>query len=207
MSSNGAGRSLKRSAVQRVWMFGSGRLQLFRLPRIRLGIGECERRSIRALALDVPEAIVRIAKGLGWACDARIVLGAGAIWLLASRPGTRGTSLRYLAVFATTTALHHAIKRFVDQQRPDHVIQTCGKHELVGGASDAFPSGHAMHAGALASFLASSETSSQPWLWSGFGALAMTRVIALAHWPSGVAAGFAAGVVVERLWRRVRPLG
>lgn len=186
-------------------MFRSARLSWFRIPRIRLEVSECEERTMRALAQSIPDGTVRVAKSLGWACDARALLGGGAIWGLVSPPGKRRTALRYIAVFTTTTALHHAIKRLIDQQRPDRLIQSRETHALVGRASDAFPSGHAMHAGALASFLAGSETGSPPWLWSAFGALAMTRVAALAHWPSGVAAGFAAGVVVERLWRCIRP--
>ncbi len=187
-------------------MFRSARLSWFRIPRIRLKVSACEERTMRALARNIPDETVRVAKTLGWACDARALLTGGAIFWLASPPGKSRTALRYLAVFRTTTALHHAIKRFIDQRRPDRLIQTRKKHALVGRASDAFPSGHAMHAGALASILTGSETRSPPWLWSAFGALAMTRVAALAHWPSGVAAGFAAGAGVERLWRRIRPL-
>lgn len=187
-------------------MFRSEKVPLFRLPRIRLEVSKCEKRFVRALAQNAPSGSGRAATALGWACDARTLLSAGAIWWLVSSPRKRQTSLRYLAVFATTTILHHAIKRFVDQQRPDRVIRPPVRHQLIGRASDAFPSGHAMHAGALASFLAGSGTGSPPWLWSAFGALALSRVPALAHWPSGVAAGFAAGVVVERSWRRIRPL-
>jgi len=69
------------------------------------------------------------------------------------------------------------------------------------------PSGHAMHAGAMASFFATWS----PWrsaVWSLFVGLASTRTVMLAHWPSGVAVGFAVGVLVEhssRLIRRFRP--
>lgn len=177
------------------------------MPRIRLRVGTCEQRTTQALVQGLPESTIRVAKGLGWACDARTLLGGGAIWWLIAAPAQRDTSRRYLAVFATTTALHHAIKRFVDQKRPDRLIQTSGKHEVVGRESDAFPSGHAMHAGALASFLAGTGIRASPFLpWGVFGGLALTRVAALAHWPSGVAAGFAMGVAVERLWRRAHRL-
>jgi undecaprenyl-diphosphatase len=187
-------------------MFRSEKVPLFRLPRIHLDVSKCEKRSVEALEQNAPSGTGRAAKALGWACDARTLLSAGAIWWLVSPPGKRQTSLRYLAVFATTTILHHAVKKVVDQQRPDRVIRAPVKHRLIGRASDAFPSGHAMHAGALASFLAGSGNSSPPWLWSACGALALSRVPALAHWPSGVAAGFAAGAIIERSWRRIRPL-
>ena len=105
-------------------MFRSEKVPLVRLPRIRLDVSKCEKRSVRALAQTAPSGSGRAATALGWACDARTLLSTGAIWWLVSPPGKRQTSLRYLAVFATTTILHHAIKRFVDQQRPDRVIRT-----------------------------------------------------------------------------------
>lgn len=165
------------------------------MPRIALPVSEIDRAVTRAARLPSPGA--RVAFSLGWVADARVLLGGGALWLLTT-PGqsaARSHAVRFLSTIAATTTLHHAIKRIVDQIRPDRVI---GSGRLkTGRALDAMPSGHAMHAGAMAAFFADRVAYPAP-LWSAALGLASARVGMLAHWPSGVALGFVGGVVVER---------
>ena len=70
-----------------------------------------------------------------------------------------------------------------------------------GKAYDAFPSGHAMHVGAIASALSWVSPKSAPLAWSLGGLVAATRIVLLAHWMTDVLAGLAMGVVVERCLR------
>jgi undecaprenyl-diphosphatase len=72
-----------------------------------------------------------------------------------------------------------------------------------GRAHDAFPSGHALHMGALAS-AAGLFPPEQRRIARGLAlALSATRILLLAHWTSDVIAGFAAGMLIERL---IRPI-
>jgi len=73
---------------------------------------------------------------------------------------------------------------------------------ISGRSMDAFPSGHAVHMGALAS--AASVLSPRykfPILAVALG-LSATRIAILAHWVSDVVAGFTIGIVIERIVRR-----
>jgi undecaprenyl-diphosphatase len=172
------------------------------MPRILLPVSEIDLVATRAISMASPA--VSAAFAAGWLCDARVLFAGGALWHLATPHGSeqRDEAARFLITIACTTAVHHAIKRVVDQKRPDRII---GKGQRrTGRALDAIPSGHAMHAGAIAAFF--SQTVKWPsGLWSTAIALAAARVAVLAHWPSGVALGFAGGVAVERLVRRLRP--
>lgn len=72
-----------------------------------------------------------------------------------------------------------------------------------GRPRDAFPSGHALHMGALAS-AASLFPPALRRLTRGIAiALSATRILLLAHWTSDVVAGFSAGALLERLMRPV----
>jgi membrane-associated phospholipid phosphatase len=159
----------------------------------------------RSLTGSVPPSIVRTANTFGWLCDARVLLALGGLGILCApaRSSSRAAATRFIATIGTTTMLHHAMKRVISQKRPDRTIPN-GLDENTGGAFDAMPSGHAMHAGAIASFFGSGPRPAALWLISG--ALAATRMLTLAHWPSGVVAGFALGVLVERCSRIARSM-
>ena len=76
-----------------------------------------------------------------------------------------------------------------------HGISFSGKRE------NAFPSGHALHTGALASAAGTLPTRPR-WAIRVFAiGLSLTRVVVLAHWASDVVTGFALGVILERLLR------
>lgn len=156
----------------------------------------------RLIAREAPLSATKVAFALGWLCDARTLLSSGALWFLTSPPrtATRQHATRFLSMIATTTIMHHAAKRVIAQKRPDRVMSA---RQTSGRASDAMPSGHAMHAGAVASFL-TGWVNTPAALWPTFIGLAAARIVVLAHWPSGVLAGFLGGVLVERCTRLIR---
>jgi undecaprenyl-diphosphatase len=72
----------------------------------------------------------------------------------------------------------------------------------LGNAWDSFPSGHAVHLGAIAA--SAHRLVPKRWrapLWSALGALAATRIVLLAHYPSDVAAGWGIGALINRVVR------
>ena len=74
-------------------------------------------------------------------------------------------------------------------------------HTLFGQALDAFPSGHAMHVGAVASAVSWAYPKSARVAWALGGLIAATRIVILAHWTTDVLAGLAIGALVERCVR------
>ena len=72
---------------------------------------------------------------------------------------------------------------------------------------DAFPSGHAMHVGAVASAISWAFPKSAPLAWGVGGLVAATRIVLLAHWTTDVLAGLAMGALVERCLRPFSPAG
>jgi membrane-associated phospholipid phosphatase len=173
------------------------------LRPVQLRIAELDFRIARSLARSVPPPIARTADTLGWLCDARVLLALGGLGILCTPVGSSRRAMRFVATIGATTMLHHAMKRVISQKRPDRSIPN-RLDENTGRAFDAMPSGHAMHAGAIASFFGSGPRAAALWLISG--ALAGTRMLTLAHWPSGVVAGFALGVLVERCCRLARSM-
>lgn len=142
---------------------------------------------------------------LTWGADEKVLLAlAAGAWLYAvRRPALRPVANHLLSITLTTAILPHLMKRAVDQTRPDRL--TVGGHArgipFSGRAHDAFPSGHAMHMGALAS-AAGLLATPQRQLARGLAvAISATRILLLAHWTSDVAAGFAVGALIERLLR------
>jgi undecaprenyl-diphosphatase len=144
---------------------------------------------------------------LTWGADEKVLLAiAGGAWLYAAyRPALRPMTNHLLAVSMLGAILPHLLKAEVDQVRPDRL--TVKGHwrgvPFSGRSRDAFPSGHALHMGALAS-AASLFPPSQRRIARGFAiTLSATRILLLAHWASDVAAGFAAGALLERLLRPI----
>jgi membrane-associated phospholipid phosphatase len=150
-----------------------------------------------------PEAVARF---LTWGADEKVLLVlAAAVWLLSRG---RGEALRRagnhaLLVTVAASLLPHGLKALFDQTRPDrrtvlghvHGIPFSGKRE------DAFPSGHALHMGALASAAGSLPVKSRWVLRTLAVGISLTRVVILAHWASDVIAGFALGAGLERVLR------
>ena len=125
-------------------------------------------------------------------------------WLYSHAKGTnREASNHVLITTVVSAALPHVLKLAFNQTRPDR--RTVQGHwqgvEFSGRRKDAFPSGHALHIGALSSAATMLPKRHRIWAWSIGAALATTRVLVLAHWVSDVAAGLVAGVIIERLLR------
>jgi membrane-associated phospholipid phosphatase len=132
-------------------------------------------------------------------------------WLHArSRDGEiRNASDHLLLTTLVASALPHALKRVFDQQRPDRLTALGHLHgiPLSGKRLDAFPSGHAVHIGALASAATVLPPAGRNTVWVIGSSLVLTRIVLLAHWTSDVVAGLAVGAAVERLLRFVTGFG
>src|SRR5215472_13534303 len=95
------------------------------------------------------------------------------------------------------------MKSLFDQTRPDRETVLGHLHGISfsGQRDDAFPSGHAMHMGALASAASVLPPGARRTIRALAIGISLTRVAALAHWASDVVAGFALGAILERLLR------
>ena len=95
------------------------------------------------------------------------------------------------------------MKTVFDQTRPDRktVLGHVQGISFSGKREDAFPSGHALHMGALAS-AAGPLPAGPRWAIRALAVgLCLTRIVVLAHWASDVVAGFALGAALERMLR------
>jgi undecaprenyl-diphosphatase len=146
------------------------------------------------------------AQALTWGADEHVLLAlAAAGWLYAQvrRPAARPLANHMLTVSVVTTILPHILKSVFDQIRPDRLTLRGHVHGIpVSGQSfDAFPSGHAVHMGAVASATGVLPRGPRRALRALAIGLCLTRVALLAHWASDVVAGFALGAAIERLLR------
>jgi PAP2 superfamily len=153
-----------------------------------------------------------IAEVLTWGADEHVLCFLALGWWLYAR--TRDAPMRRASdhVLLTTlvaSALPHALKSIFDQQRPDRltVLGHLRGIPLSGKRLDAFPSGHAVHIGALASAATVLPPAQRNAIWAVGGGLVVTRIVLLAHWTSDVVAGLAVGAVIERLLRVVTGVG
>jgi membrane-associated phospholipid phosphatase len=166
---------------------------------------KADRTIANAVAARTTPAMEGAAGVLTWGADEKLLLAitAGAWLYVARRPSLRPIANHMLSLSLVTAILPHLMKRAVDQTRPDRL--TVQGHwrgiPFSGRAHDAFPSGHAMHMGALAS-AAGLFAAPQRQLARGLAvALSATRILLLAHWASDVATGFAVGALIERMLR------
>jgi membrane-associated phospholipid phosphatase len=149
---------------------------------------------------------------LTWGADEHILCGLTAAWWLYTRNQTRPICRMADHVLLTTlvaSALPHLLKTLFDQQRPDRL--TVRGHwrgvPFSGKRFDAFPSGHAVHIGALASAASRLPRRQRTVAWLVGAGLVATRIILLAHWTSDVLAGLAIGTLTERSLRRFTGYG
>jgi undecaprenyl-diphosphatase len=147
-----------------------------------------------------------VARALTWGADEKVLLGLAAVGWLATRGQSeplRRAGNHALLVTVGASLLPHGLKLLFDQTRPDrrtvighiHGVPFSGKRE------DAFPSGHALHMGALASAAGALPKGPRRAIRALAVGLSLTRIVVLAHWASDVVAGFALGAVLERLLR------
>jgi membrane-associated phospholipid phosphatase len=160
----------------------------------------------RAVARDTEPAPEGIARALTWGADEKVLLVLAAVGWLASRG--RGESLQRagnhaLLVSVAASLLPHVLKTVFNQTRPDRMTIRGHLHGVAfsGKGEDAFPSGHAVHMGALASAAGTLPPGPRRAIQALAVGLSLTRIVVLAHWASDVVAGFALGAVLERLLR------
>jgi membrane-associated phospholipid phosphatase len=162
----------------------------------------------RAIARDTGPAPQKLARVLTWGADEKVLLILAAAGWVASRG--RGEPLQRAGNHAVLVAvaasiLPHGMKLLFDQIRPDRRTVLGHVHGISfsGNREDAFPSGHALHMGALASAAGPLPAGPRRAIRALAVGLSLTRVAVLAHWASDVVAGFALGAILEhtlRLW-------
>jgi undecaprenyl-diphosphatase len=148
-----------------------------------------------------------VARTLTWGADEHVLLaGAGLIWLITRSSGSlarRTFGSHLVLVSLASSILPHLLKAEIDQKRPDRVAVSGNRRGIrfSGKANDAFPSGHAIHMGAIASAATLLPPTARNAVWTAAGVLSATRIAILAHWTTDVLAGFVIGVGVERCLR------
>ncbi|SCB53104.1 undecaprenyl-diphosphatase [Bradyrhizobium shewense] len=158
------------------------------------------------IAHNTNSGLEHAAQTLTWGADEHVLIALAAAGWLYTRlrhPQQRPVADHVLMVSLATAILPHVLKSVFDQTRPDRLTVT-GHWRGVpfsGRSRDAFPSGHAVHMGALASAAGLLPPARRRAVRALAVVLSLTRVVVLAHWASDVVAGFTLGVAVERLFR------
>jgi hypothetical protein len=165
-----------------------------------------------AIAAHTGRPTEQAAQALTWGADEHILGALAAGWWLYCRnknAAHRRASDHVLLTTIAASALPHLLKTVFDQQRPDRT--TVRGHwrgvPFSGKRLDSFPSGHAVHVGALASAATVLPKNQRNMVWGVGAALVLTRIVLLAHWTSDVAIGLAVGAGTERLLRRLTGYG
>ena len=148
----------------------------------------------------------RTARRVTWGADEHVLVAIAAAWWLYRRKAPlqeRRNSDHLLMTTLAVSLIPHLLKSVFDQRRPDRLTILGHLHGVPfsGKANDAFPSGHAVHVGALASAATALSPAQRTIVWAFAAGLALTRIVLLAHWASDVLAGLALGAVTERLLR------
>ena len=166
------------------------------------------------IAAHTDRKIERAAGTLTWGADEHVLLAVAAVaWVITRNASIHERRLgnHFLACSLATAVLPlHIMKLFIDQERPDRL--TIRGHlrgvPFSGKPNDAFPSGHALHVGALASAATLLPPKVRDAIWAAGTVLVTTRIVLLAHWFSDVVAGLSAiGAALERGLRTVTGLG
>jgi membrane-associated phospholipid phosphatase len=165
-----------------------------------------------AIAAHTGRSTEHAAEFVTWGADEHVLCALAAGWWLYTRgkpAEQRRAADHVLLTTVVASVLPHVLKRVFDQERPDR--RTVQGHwrgvPFSGNRLDAFPSGHAVHIGALASAASLLPPGQRNLAWTAGAGLVLTRVILLAHWASDVAAGLAVGALTERLLRFVTGYG
>jgi undecaprenyl-diphosphatase len=179
----------------------------FAMKAIRVPPTRVDREIADAIAEHTQPASEHLAEALTWGADEHLLIAAAAgFWLLARTRSRhqRRCSSHLLAASVVTGVLPHVLKYAFNQCRPDRLTAIGHIHgvPISGRASDAFPSGHALHMGALASAASVFPRPYRELTWAATVGLSLTRIVVLAHWTSDVVAGFSGGILIERLLRR-----
>ena len=160
----------------------------------------------RVIARDTSTAMEETAEILTWGADEHVLCAAAAVWWLYCRgrpTAERAASNHILITTIAASILPHLMKHIFTQERPDRRSVEAHLHgaPFSGSPLQAFPSGHAVHVGALASAAAELPARQRILVWTAGAGLVLTRVFLLAHWASDVAVGLALGTALERVIR------
>jgi membrane-associated phospholipid phosphatase len=179
-----------------------------RAPRLPIAIRptDTDVRIAGTVARNTRPAPEQVARALTWGADEKVLLVLAAAGWVASRGrsealGRAGNHAVLVAVAASL--LPHGMKLLFNQTRPDRKTVLGHVHGISfsGKCEDAFPSGHALHMGALASAAGALPAGPRRAIRALAVGLSLTRLVVLAHWASDVAAGFALGAILERTLR------
>jgi membrane-associated phospholipid phosphatase len=166
----------------------------------------------KIIARNATPATERAAGALTWGADEHFICAVVGLWWLYCRPRSASDRAASSHVLVTTIAaaiLPHLMKHLFTQERPDRLsVQAHMRGAPFSGSPlQAFPSGHALHVGALASAAAELPPAQRTVAWATGAALVFTRIFLLAHWASDVAAGLAIGAALERIIRLLTGFG
>jgi hypothetical protein len=191
--------------------FNESKRELMMAP-IRIRRTQADVSIANAIARHTGPSTERAAELLTWGADEHVIIAVAVGWWLYSRGKSsreRRAADHILATSLVASALPHLLKTLFDQERPDR--RTIQGHwrgvPFSGKRLDAFPSGHAVHIGALASAASRLPPEQRNLAWTVSAGLVLTRVVLLAHWASDVAAGLAVGAFLERMLRFVTGYG
>ncbi len=151
-------------------------------------------------------SLERTLRVLTWLADEKLLLaGAALSWayvrLAADDWRTSRAADEMLCAVAIAAVVPHLCKRLFARERPDRTrLRLRGRGiPKSGNAWDSFPSGHAVHVGALApAVVKMMPAGARPLVWPAAVALAGTRLLLLAHYLSDVLAGLALGIVINK---------
>ena len=162
----------------------------------------------RACLRAASPALERPLQAVTWLADEKLMLGAvGIFWaatrLSGSRPLRREAD-QMLCSILIAGMMPDLFKYLVRRERPNRALVRRYDRRVPrsGNAWDSFPSGHAMHLSAIAA--SAQRLVPRHWrapLLSALGALAATRILLLAHYPSDVAAGWGIGALINKAVR------
>jgi hypothetical protein len=160
----------------------------------------------KTVSADTGPRTEQVAEFVTWGADEHILSALAIGWWLYSRgkdTNVRRTGNHVLLITLASSALPHILKTVFDQERPDRRTIRGHLHgaPFSGNRLDAFPSGHAVHIGALASAASTLPAGQRNFVWGVGAGLVLTRVVLLAHWASDVTAGLAIGAFLERTLR------
>jgi hypothetical protein len=146
------------------------------------------------------------AQTLTWGADEHVLCALAAGWWLYCRrkdQRQRRNSDHILLTTIAATLMPHLLKSVFDQERPDRrtVMGHIRGVPFSGKPLDSFPSGHAIHIGALSSAATVLPPAKRMAVWSFGAVLLVSRIILLAHWASDVVTGFVMGALIERMLR------
>jgi hypothetical protein len=151
----------------------------------------------------------QVAGLLTWGADEHVLLAIAAGWWLYCRGRQRENSDHILLTTFAVIVAPHLLKSIFNQRRPDRLTVRGHLHgvPVSGKPLDAFPSGHAMHVGALASAATVLPPTKRNLVWAlGAGRVEPGRAARTLgkrrrRRPRARRAGGAAAASAHRLWR------